>query len=1224
MNLWGENRNLRWLLLASVCLFLIGFLAEKGLLLNSNDVMNQRDGKELKVFLEEKIEFLNDKLMSHDLESSFYLNEDFKDDLDKELVKYSYFNESREVDWVDQSFDFDRYSRDSAVSLRLFENGWYIMGFRERGGEKLVLYYQLFFKKFKQKESFRFEFNNDVPVNREMEFRPKPHEEGSFELGYVNGKLLKGRFMDTPKRLYVLWFYLGFAILFLAFLVLRNFRENNFNSWSFVKQYFSFMLIIRVMYYFSFAFTELRNTMFFSPEVFASNLLSSSIGDITLDILIWLPIVFYLNHEHNLIVIKVRKYFENKALLGEIILHVLLIFMSVMVSEFAKSLILDSKISFNLNEAGSITFYSYVGIFLLMLIVIGMVVFSSSLIRMMGMLKDMRIKLILLISFITILTIIIASKSSIILWASLMCYVFLYIFMRFFNFRYKTLKPLIYVLFFNLLFTVIISYFVDYKEKELRKIFALKALFGYDLEAEDHLLNVDNKIENDKIMQEYFTCFDVPKSEIEQRLKQLYFSGYLNKYDLELGDFHPNGRSYSRKNSKRFSFYNDLYDAAGREIGINFKALNSSQKYGEYIGVVDYYTDSTLNGKLFIVLKAKAKLRESTFFSSLSTSSWIADELKGYSYAVYEYGKVVKSFGEYNYPVVSVFGDHLGQKFETSDDYSHLVYSEDGITQIVVSNPTMSMSEWISIFLVLVLDVVLFISGILFILWSLLLLAKRLDHRPIFNNIKRSLLKILPILETRNYYLVTKLHLSMFGIIMLIFAVTLIITLRFVSTNYFGRQTTVLKEKMYRVVKSIETSPDKLNYWDVNNSDIYKLSYERGLDINLYDSLGKLVVASNNRIFEEGLIGPKLDKEVFSFFKETKKQEFQDNEQIGELNYLSAYYAMYDEDDKLLGFVNIPYFAQSSDLEREISNYVVNLINLYGIVLIIAFVVAYVLSQRLSKPLTLIRQYMGEVKLGVKNKEIIWKNKDEIGLLVERYNEMLKEIEANAQILASSEREGAWREMAKQVAHEIKNPLTPMKLQVQMLRKSWMTKQDDIDERFDRVTSLLLDRIDALSEMARQFSSFSQLPKVKIEKVNLREILQDMVDFHEGDDRLAIKFNETKDIYVAVDKEQLIRVFTNLIQNARQSISEGQDGVLIIKLEDRMGRIIISFSDNGSGISRDLFGKIFEPNFSTKNSGMGLGLAICRKIIQSFNGEITFTSQINKGSTFFVNLPETD
>ena len=133
-----------------------------------------------------------------------------------------------------------------------------------------------------------------------------------------------------------------------------------------------------------------------------------------------------------------------------------------------------------------------------------------------------------------------------------MCYVFLYITMRFFDMRKRTMTPLLYVLFFNLLFTIFISYFIDYKEKELRKIFALKALFGYDLEAEDLLLSIDSKIANDKIMQEYFTCFDVAKSEIENRLKQLYFSGYLNKYDLELGDFHANGKSYSKSNKKGY------------------------------------------------------------------------------------------------------------------------------------------------------------------------------------------------------------------------------------------------------------------------------------------------------------------------------------------------------------------------------------------------------------------------------------------------------------------------------------------------------------------------------------------------------------------------------------------------------------------------------------------------------------------------------------------------
>jgi nitrogen fixation/metabolism regulation signal transduction histidine kinase len=264
---------------------------------------------------------------------------------------------------------------------------------------------------------------------------------------------------------------------------------------------------------------------------------------------------------------------------------------------------------------------------------------------------------------------------------------------------------------------------------------------------------------------------------------------------------------------------------------------------------------------------------------------------------------------------------------------------------------------------------------------------------------------------------------------------------------------------------------------------------------------------------------------------------------------------------------------------------------------------------------------MGEIKLGEENKQIEWKNNDEIGQLVQRYNEMLKEIEGNAKKMASSEREGAWREMAKQVAHEIKNPLTPMKLQVQMLQKSWREKDPRLDEKFERVCALLLERMDAMAEMAIQFSSFSKMPKTEIKAVLLSDVLKDMVDLQTGDDYFTIEVNEFEPFIVEVDKEQLSRVFTNLIQNARQAIPEGEKGKLSINVVESENQLICSFADNGSGVSSENAENIFAPNFSTKNSGMGMGLAICKKIIESFNGSMSFISIENKGATFYVVLP---
>lgn len=1210
-----------WLLpFLAVTFFTVGLFIEHGWLNNSDEVINQEDGEEIREFLEEKVVFIQSVLKSQSLNDSLIPSSKLKGDLKSNNVLFSLLKEGKETLWQENSFNFDKNLNDSNVSLKLVENGWYIMGVKTKGDEKLVLYYQFFFKNYRENESIRYEFNEDVPVKREIEFQPNQESDGSFYLSKIDDKEVRGRFLYPPERTNALWYYLVACILIFVYLIVVNFKDGKFNNWNFVKSYFLLMFGLRLLYYFSFAFFELRNLAMFSPEVYASNFLSSSIGDLTLDVLIWLPIIFYLNHEHNPMISIFRKWFTNHLVLSEIILNISIISLCYLLTSFVKQLILDSVISFSLFQAGSINFYTYVGIFLLFIFIVGVCFLTFALSRMLGRVENRRDKLLMLLVFVSILTVLTVWQYSLTLWAAMMSYAFLYVFTRIVDIRKRTFAPFVFILFFNLLITVLISFYIDYKEKELRKTFAIKALFGYDLEAEDLLYNSDEKIPNDSNVQQYFKNYRQDNEKLTNTIKHNYFTGYLNKYELIVQDYPLVKGKPPRRKLKEFESYNKQFESAKRVIGENYKALPSEDKEGDYLGRFYIASDSLINGVVFVTFKAKAKLRETNFYSSINSSLWVADEIRGYSYALYEDSVLVKSFGDYNYPVRSGNRRVFGFDFESKDGYSHLNYSEDGTTQLVVSNPLMSFTEWVSIFLVLVLDVVI-IAIILITLLSLILaFCRKLSKYTICRNIERGMLKVIPYLETRNIFLSTKLHLSMFAIIILTFAVTLLITMSYVRDNYYNRQEVLLKDKMYRLVKSLETSGSGGALFQ-NEKLIYALSYERGLDINIYNGDGSLLIASNNTIFNEGLIGPKLKRSAFEYFQNTLTQEFQHKESLGELNYLSAYYASYDENYKVKYFVNIPYFTQKSELDREISSYVVNLINFYGLVLIVSFLVAYFLSRKLAEPLEVIRQYMGEIKFGEANKQIIWKNNDEIGQLVQRYNEMLKEIESNAKKLASSEREGAWQEMAKQVAHEIKNPLTPMKLQVQMLQKSWRDKDPNLNEKFERVSALLLERMDAMAEMAIQFSTFSKMPKTIIEKVSLHGVIQDMVDLQSGADQFKIDLKMQEDYIVEVDKEQLSRVFTNLIQNARQAIPEGRDGRLMIAIYKENDHVVCSFMDNGAGISKANVEKIFVPNFSTKNSGMGMGLAICKKIIESFGGKITFTTMKNKGTTFYVMIP---
>jgi two-component system nitrogen regulation sensor histidine kinase NtrY len=345
-------------------------------------------------------------------------------------------------------------------------------------------------------------------------------------------------------------------------------------------------------------------------------------------------------------------------------------------------------------------------------------------------------------------------------------------------------------------------------------------------------------------------------------------------------------------------------------------------------------------------------------------------------------------------------------------------------------------------------------------------------------------------------------------------------------------------------------------------------------------------------------------------------------EKLGDLTYISAYYTIFDNDLNVKGYLNLPYFTNRQDLFREISDYATTIINLFALVFAIAALVAYVIAHRITEPLNLIRLQMGLVKLGARNAPIEWNHNDEIGLLIAEYNKMINELEVSSNKLAEGERQGAWREMAKQVAHEIKNPLTPMKLSLQHLQYAIERKDPNLDDKYKKTTDLLIKQIDSLSKMAEEFSAFAKMPEARLEEVSLAVLIDETVQLFSKEQDFSIHYTPiSNELKVQVDPHQMTRVFTNIFKNATQAIPDNTKGLLRVSGQVEKGNIVLRFEDNGKGIPDALAPHIFSPNFSTKNSGMGLGLAMSKKIVEQFGGKISFQSEEGKGTTFYITLP---
>jgi nitrogen fixation/metabolism regulation signal transduction histidine kinase len=323
-----------------------------------------------------------------------------------------------------------------------------------------------------------------------------------------------------------------------------------------------------------------------------------------------------------------------------------------------------------------------------------------------------------------------------------------------------------------------------------------------------------------------------------------------------------------------------------------------------------------------------------------------------------------------------------------------------------------------------------------------------------------------------------------------------------------------------------------------------------------------------------------------------------------------------------MGYLNIPYFAKQTELENEISTLLVTLINIYVFLIVISLLVTLFIANRITGPLQMLQQKLANISLGKKNETIEWNNKDEIGNLIIEYNRMILELSESAERLAKSERESAWREMAKQVAHEIKNPLTPLRLNAQLIQRAYQEQSPQFDEKFKKFTTMLIEQVDTLAQIANEFSNFAVMPKPKLTKVNLSDVIQNAVTLFRTTTASEINFNLlTDNDIIDADKEQLLRVFNNLIKNALQAINDEKNGSIEINLKEEKNGLLVQVIDNGIGMNDEQKKMIFVPNFTTKTGGMGLGLAMVKSILENINSTISFTSIENEGTVFELRFP---
>ena len=406
-------------------------------------------------------------------------------------------------------------------------------------------------------------------------------------------------------------------------------------------------------------------------------------------------------------------------------------------------------------------------------------------------------------------------------------------------------------------------------------------------------------------------------------------------------------------------------------------------------------------------------------------------------------------------------------------------------------------------------------------------------------------------------------------------------------------------------------------------------------DITLYTPEGKVFYSSAPEVFDKMILGNRIDQDAFHNIRHMNQRFFIAQEHIDDFRYWVLYAPIMNTDREVVAIACSPYTEGDYDFRREAFFHAALLINIFIILLIISLIFSTRSVNEMFEPLVEMGRKMGVADIH-KLKPITYQREDEISSLVEAYNRMVQELNDSTVRLAQAERDKAWSQMARQVAHEIKNPLTPIKLEIQRLIRLKEKGNPKWEEKFDRVVDVVLEHIDILSETANEFSTFAKLYSEEPVLVDLDRTLRDQILIFDNRENISIGYIGMSDALVMAPRPQLIRVFVNLIANAVQAVEIRQKEMEENGEEPMAGKVVIALrnsnidgyydvvvDDNGPGVKEENQSKLFTPNFTTKSGGTGLGLAICRNIIEKCEGTISYSKSFGLGgASFTVTIPK--
>ncbi|MGM0580894.1 MAG: ATP-binding protein [Bacteroidota bacterium] len=750
------------------------------------------------------------------------------------------------------------------------------------------------------------------------------------------------------------------------------------------------------------------------------------------------------------------------------------------------------------------------------------------------------------------------------------------------------------------------------KEASQRSVLADRIMNGNDVLAEYMLVQLDQSLKKDAYIRSQFLMPLTPYKTIVDKIEQYYLNDYFEKYEKSVRIFDAEGNSIYPSSSLPMSASYPIQQMNDRnkrgDINLYLVSYNEgNQLLRKYIYVFEIKHYDFVFAKIVLEFKPK-KIRPDNVFPELLVKNRYVSSLIDipYNYALYNNDTLSYSVGNLNFPNVvnsKITKDEMLLKIQEEQNLNFSVVTNND-EKLIFSKKDIFWYRFfsnISFFFVISFVLVFIISVYQFfkLYW-----------------------------KTRSIGLSAKIQLY-FSLAFLIPLLSVSIsTIGFVNVTFLKDIVTEYEENTNRVAGQLTPLLMKYENGLVDkttlNNELSTVTKIINTDINLYDLNGQLSATSQPQVFDKNLLSNKINPEAYASIYQNGQKMVTLEEQIGNLNYQSAYVGIRSYNSgELLAILGSPFFKSNKEYDLLLTDLLNNVFNIFVASFIIFIFLAYAATKILTTPLNLLKQKLSQVNLSAENKPITWQVDDEIGLLIKEYNQMLLKLEKSRQALSKTEKESAWREMAQQVAHEIKNPLTPMKLSLQHLQMKIQRSDNPMPEASEKIQSIL-SQIENLSDIATSFSAFAKMPIPENERVCVSDTLKRVVDFFHAENA-EIKLDlPDEDVFVLADPKIMERTFNNMLINAIQSGDDNKAIYIDIKIELLGDKIRISVKDNGLGIPEDNYNKVFLPNFTTKSSGSGIGLAVAKRGIEHAGGEIWFETEVNKGTTFFIELKRLD